>query len=60
MTDLDPEGRRTLMSLLASMKAAGTTLIVAEHDPEDAAAGRSRLCAGSRRSGLGGPASCPI
>ncbi|MGH7251181.1 MAG: energy-coupling factor transporter ATPase [Nitrospiraceae bacterium] len=36
MTDLDPEGRRTLASLLASMKAGGTTLIVAEHDPEDA------------------------
>ena len=43
MTDLDPEGRRTLMSLLVSMKAGGTTLIVAEHDPEDAAAA-DRVC----------------
>jgi energy-coupling factor transporter ATP-binding protein EcfA2 len=43
MTDLDPEGRRTLASLLASMKAGGTALIVAEHDPEDAVAAE-RVC----------------
>ncbi|MGH7207970.1 MAG: ATP-binding cassette domain-containing protein, partial [Nitrospiraceae bacterium] len=43
MTDLDPEGRRTLFSLLASMKAGGTALIVAEHDPEDAVAA-DRVC----------------
>jgi energy-coupling factor transporter ATP-binding protein EcfA2 len=43
MTDLDPEGRRTLASLLASMKAGGTALIVAEHDPEDAVAA-DRVC----------------
>ena len=43
MTDLDPEGRRTLASLLASMRAGGTALIVAEHDPEDAVAA-DRVC----------------
>src|SRR2546428_7419693 len=43
MTDLDPEGRRTLASLLASMQAAGTALIAAEHEPEDAGAAE-RVC----------------
>jgi energy-coupling factor transport system ATP-binding protein len=43
MTDLDPEGRRTLASLLASMTAGGTALIVAEHDPEDAVVA-DRVC----------------
>jgi len=42
-TDLDPEGRRALASLLASMKATGTALIVAQHDPEDAVTA-DRVC----------------
>src|SRR5207244_6304129 len=43
MTDLGPEGRRTLASLLASMRAGGTALIGAEHGPEDAVAA-DRVC----------------
>ncbi|MCH6557817.1 MAG: ATP-binding cassette domain-containing protein [Nitrospirae bacterium] len=43
MTDLDPHGRRSLASLLATLKAAGHTLVTAEHDPEEAASA-DRLC----------------
>lgn len=43
MTDLDPAGRRALASLLATMKAVGTALIIAEHDPEDAVTA-DRIC----------------
>lgn len=43
LTDLDPEARRLLTSLLVSLKKAGITSIAAEHDP-DFAATADRLC----------------
>jgi len=43
MTDLDPEGRRALMALLAELRAAGTGVLIADHDPEDAAKA-DRVC----------------
>ncbi len=42
-TDLDPAGRRDLATLLASLKADGHSLIVADHDPEEAVTA-DRLC----------------
>ncbi|HYL80009.1 MAG TPA: ATP-binding cassette domain-containing protein, partial [Candidatus Acidoferrum sp.] len=42
-TDLDPAGRRALAILLATLKASGTTLVIAGHDPEEAAAA-DRIC----------------
>src|SRR5207249_11455486 len=43
MPHLGPKGRRTLASLLPSMRTKGTALIMAEHDPEDAVAA-DRVC----------------
>ncbi len=43
MTDLDPAGRRALLALIGTLKEAGVTLILAEHDPEDAATA-DRIC----------------
>lgn len=42
-TDLDPAGRRTLAELLATLNTAGTTLVIAGHDPEEAVSA-DRLC----------------
>ncbi len=36
LTDLDPAGRRRLELLLRDLRTAGTTLILAEQDPEEA------------------------
>jgi energy-coupling factor transport system ATP-binding protein len=43
MTDLDPEGRRALLALLSELRAAGTALLLADHDPEEAAKA-DRVC----------------
>ncbi|MEW6543090.1 MAG: energy-coupling factor transporter ATPase [Nitrospirota bacterium] len=43
LTDLDPAGRRTLLSLLDRMKAGGAAVVLAEQDPE-AVVRTDRLC----------------
>jgi energy-coupling factor transporter ATP-binding protein EcfA2 len=42
-TDLDPVGRRALASLVKQLSAGGTSVIVADHDPEDIVEA-DRLC----------------
>jgi len=42
-TDLDPAGRRMLATLMKQLTATGTTVLTADHDPEEAV-GTDHLC----------------